>query len=79
MAFPSSLGSRADQQRGQAEAAEAQATVGVVARLSALLPGEGRGQALVCPGTAAGKRQSGCRLRQLPAARGSSSAQVQGV
>ena len=74
MALPSSLGSTADKHPGPPEAAEAQAAVRLVARLSALLPGDGRGQALVCPGTSAGKRQSGRRQGQLPTARGSSSA-----
>lgn len=79
MAFPSSLGPTADKPRGHPEAAEPQVSVHRVARLSALLPGDRRGQALVGPGTSAGKRQSGCRVSRPTAARGSSSAQGQGV
>lgn len=79
VAFPSSPGATADKHRGQPEAAEPQAAVRLVPRLPAVLPADGRGQALVSPGTAAGKRPRGCRVCLLSAARGSWSAQVQGV
>ncbi|XP_023800672.1 serine/threonine-protein kinase PAK 3-like isoform X2 [Cyanistes caeruleus] len=55
------LGSTADKLRGLPKAAEPQAAVALVAGLSALLPGDRRGQALVCPGASAA---SVCNLSQ---------------